>query len=557
MFAIQNGVFPWNPALASPIPEGRLVAFTNVLVEIHLGNVESRLYAPGAALPRQLLDRELNPHLPGSAADEVFMTGTGGATVFDPCRDAVLNGALVKAKHLLRGRGYRIRVREARSQAAVRDRWTLQPGHVLRAYQEEVVERALRLGHGLIDIGTGGGKTLLAAAVIARLSLPTLYLVTTRTLLAQSIAALRSYLGIEPGVIGDGRREPATLTVALVQSLEADRVELDPWRGGALIFDEGHHAAAASYLDVIRRADPRFHFYLSAVPVRSGQDQAVLDALAGGSLTGGKYSAQFLIEKGYAAPVETRFMRCRIEADMTEQPFGDLYRRFIVDNEQRNALIAEVAQAESGRGRSVLLLVDHVRHGHALRALVGPGAAFLHGGTPRSELRDLTACFSRGSLKCLIATSGLFQEGVSIDGIHVLIQAGGLKSRVKVLQAVGRGMRRAPGKDACLYVDFFDDDTAGIFRAHARQRMRVLKEEGFAVSPIERTRPPAPEDSELAPSWAHVAGTNRFVFVDSEGRVRIKARCVEQRLVPAKYCKRCSEPWCREGGKVTWRDEQG
>ncbi len=533
------------------------MAFTNALVEIHLGNVESRLYAPGAALPRQLLDSELNPHLPGSVSDEALMIGTGGAKIFDPRRDAVLNGALAKAKHLLRKCGYRLRIREARSQAAVRDRWTLQPGHILREYQEEVVERALGLGHGVIDIGTGGGKTLLAAAVIARLSLPTLYLVTTRTLLAQSIKALRSYLGVEPGVIGDGRRAPAALTVALVQSLEADRVDLDPWRGGALIFDEGHHAAAASYFDVIRRADPRFHFYLSAVPVRSGQDQAVLDALAGGSLTGGKYSAQFLIERGYAAPVETRFVRCRIDADMTEQPFGDLYRRFIVDNAHRNALITEVAQAESGRGRSVLLLVDHVRHGHALRALVGQGAAFAHGGTPRNELRDLTACFARSSLKCLIATSGLFQEGVSIDGIHVLIQAGGLKSRLKVLQAVGRGMRRAPGKDACLYVDFFDDDTAGIFRAHARQRMRVLKEEGFTVAPIEMTRSPTPEDSELAPSWAHVPGTNRFVFVDSEGRVRVKARCVEKRLVPAKFCKKCSEPWCREGGKVTWRDEQG
>ena len=93
-------------------------------------------------------------------------------------------------------------------------------GPVLRPYQEDVIDLAIRKGHGIIDIGTGGGKTLLAAAIIAMLRRPTLYVVTTRTLLTQTRESLKQFLGIEPGEVGDGRRTISTVTVALAQSLE-------------------------------------------------------------------------------------------------------------------------------------------------------------------------------------------------------------------------------------------------------------------------------------------------------------------------------------------------
>ena len=67
--------------------------------------------------------------------------------------------------------------------------------------------------------------------------------------------------------------------MALIQGLDPSVVDLERWSGGTLVFDEGHHAAAGTWQELIRRIAPRFHFYLSAVPFRSGGDQAVLDAL--------------------------------------------------------------------------------------------------------------------------------------------------------------------------------------------------------------------------------------------------------------------------------------
>lgn len=575
--------------------------FRNVTLEISIGNIESAVRGP---VPVQLLDRILNPHLPRLAVSPDGRAPRTAA-VFDPGRGAFLNGALPLAKRTLRRAGIRFRLRDRRTTQSPIESIALQ-GFRLRDYQEEVVQAALTAGRGLIDVGTSGGKSLLAAAIIARLGLPALYLVTTRTLLRQTVENLRRHLGIEPGVIGDGACTPGVVTAALVQSLDQDGADLTRWSGGTLIFDEGHHAVARTWLDLIRRIDPRHHFYLSAVPFRSGSDQVVLDALAGAPLTGRRYSAAFLIEKGYACPIEVQVERGLIEGEMYEKPFGTLYREFLVRNDDRNRRIVQITREASASGKSVLILVERIEHGRILyRQLtadrlgeVGPGPgtvgagtiavaasvtpdaagvgaevsannspppiAFVHGKSGRAALHEATAAFAAGEVRCLIATTGLFQEGVSIDGIHVLINAGGFKSRAKVVQTVGRGMRRAAGKTSCLYVDFWDDDAAGVFRSHSRQRLRVLKEEGFFVPDHQafeqgrrrpRDGPEGGSDDSVPPMWTHIAGTTRFLEIDGEGRVHREAVCVKKELVPESCCKKCqAKTDCLQGGRITWQD---
>jgi hypothetical protein len=395
------------------------------------------------------------------------------------------------------------------------------------------------------------------------------------------------------------------------------------------------------------------------VPFRSGGDQVVLDALAGRSLTGRRYSAAFLVEKGYACSVEVRIEPCRISGAMHEKPFSTLYSEFIAKNQERNARIAAIAVREVSAGRSVLVLVERIRHGQALRAAIhkaledpaagsvprdetlaagsvprsaglvaGPvqeseaqtsdpvsrACDVVHGKLARTRLADITRAFSEGKLPCLVATAGLFQEGVSIDGIEVLIQGGGLKSKTKVIQSVGRGMRLSPGKSACTYYDFMDDDEAGVFRAHARKRIAALKEEGFFVAaeevpsigprgpcgpcsprgtgasglprasreqketehprasaavapdllagPDGGPDPPPSESSDPGQprpdgrAWFHVSGTKRFLLVDDEGRTCATGVCLKKDLVPRKACGTCMDKTvCERGGRILWQGE--
>jgi superfamily II DNA or RNA helicase len=527
------------------------MAYTNASVDLLVGNVESRIAGPA---PVERLDRELNSHVRRHPRAQSTGESPAEVRVFNALDGSFITGALPAIKRVLRAEGVRFRVRDLRASGRRIHDWRL-VGCTLRDYQEEVVDAAVRRGAGLVDIGTGGGKTALAAAIIARIGRPALYLVTTRTLLIQTRRELRRYLGIEPGVIGDGERRPAPLTVALPQVLARAQEDVGPWHEGTLVFDEGHHAAAYSWFNCVRRVRARFNFFLSAAPFRERGDQAVLDALTGGSLTGGAYSAKYLVDRGYACPVEVRLERCSIRGEMTERPFWSLYDEFIVENDERNARITDIARRHLTRGRSVLILVDRKEHGRRLIRRVGDEAAFVHGDRSRGFLRSHVDRFAAGDLKCLLATAGLFQEGVSIEGIQVLIQAGGLKSRVKVMQSIGRGMRRAPGKDRCIYVDFFDDDSLGSFRAHSLQRIRVMREEGFCVPPVPARAPRPDLDEPIPPTWSHVPGTKRFVLVDEEGGLHARGYCIDRGAVPKRICDLCEGSRdCGNGGTVTWHD---
>lgn len=523
-------------------------------VEIHLGNIESRLLGP---VPVQRLDRLLNPHLGPGAEHGAQRAAAAAAVVYSPRSGVFLTGALPAVKRVLRAVGLAVRIRDRRGVSPHRCSWRLQ-GAVLRDYQEDVVATALEKGRGLVDVGLGGGKTVIAAALIARLGLPTLYLTTTRVLLLQTVRSLRALLGVEPGtigVIGDGEERPAPLTAALVQSLRGR--DLARWRDALCVFDEGHHAAAATYQDAVRRIRPRYLFGLSAVPFRSGSDQAILDALVGRPLTGGRYSARYLIDRGYACPVAVRIEPVRIQGAMAEKPFAVLYREFIVENRDRNRRVADLVRSHAFDGRRVVLLAEHVRHGELLLELLRDLAAFVHGATPRAVLVERSDAFARGSPPVLLATTSLFHEGTSIDGIEVVVNAGGLKSRARVLQTVGRGLRLAPGKRSCTYVDFLDDDPVGILRSHSRQRLATLKEEGFHVPPPEGTgSSPAlgeADEDDIEPAWFHVPGSQRFLLVGGDGEVHAQALCLRKPLVPERFCRRCRNTICQRGGLVTWR----
>jgi superfamily II DNA or RNA helicase len=432
------------------------------------------------------LHRALNPTgAPVSRLDGV--REEGAVRVFDPDERSFLTGALPIVKRVLRAEGVRFRIRDLRS-----SRRSVGPRNLrevrLHGFQQEVVAQALARQSGIIDVGTGGGKTVLAAAIVAELGLPTLYLVTTRTLLLQTRRALERYLGVAPGIIGASLHVPRDVTVALAQALSEPTKDVRCWSDGLLIFDEGHHAVATRYFALIRRVRARYNYYLSATPFRENNEQAILDALTGGSLTNKAYRSRYLIERGYCTPVEVRFERLQIGGDMREKPFSRLYTEFIVENVERNRRIAAIARQGVEQDRSVLVLVEQKEHGRRLLRRLPAGTVLLHGERSRTFLQQQIARFEQGEIPCVVATAGLFVEGVSIDRIHVLIHAGGLKSRARVIQSIGRGMRRAPGKERCLYVDFFDQDDAGVFRAHSLQRARTLAAEGFDVPHLESSK---------------------------------------------------------------------
>jgi superfamily II DNA or RNA helicase len=512
--------------------------YSSNYVNIEIGNTVSRV---AGQVPSGLLEEVCNQHLPGLSRQ----LRQGGVRTFDAGLGLVLTGMLPRLRERLLGLGITANELDTRTPLRRTHPWRLRDDVELRDYQWACVDAVLRHDQGILAAGTGAGKTLMGAALIAASGVPTLWVTTSRILLEQAAGDLERYLGVAPAVCGNGRWRVDDLTVALVQALDRRPEGIAAGRFGLLIFDEGHHAAARTCCATCLRVDARRNYFLTAVPERESEDQVVLDALTGGVVAA--VAAHDLVEQHWLCPLDIRFTPVCITGAMTELRFTTVYRRFVVENDHRNHLVAADARAHAQAGETVLVLVNRVDHGHRLLALLPPDTAFAHGEVPRRELARLVADFAGGRSRLLVATTGLFAEGVNIEGTSCIVYAAGLRSRTRTLQAVGRGMRLAPGKDRCLYQDYLDQDDLGRLLAHSRRRRDVLAEAGFVVPVEDRA---APRPARVVPStWTHVEGTKRFLRVSAQGEILERAECLDPDVVPRGICRRCGNRICKPTGE--------
>jgi hypothetical protein len=182
----------------------------------------------------------------------------------------------------------------------------------LQPSQLKAFDALLPHDNGVLAATTAFGKTVLAAALIARRARNTLVLVHRRELLDQWVERLCSFLSIDPkqiGVIGGGRRKPTgIIDVALIQSLVRKGEVSDLVANyGHLVVDECHHLSAASFELVARRSKARFVLGLSATVARKDGHHPIIFINAAlsviGQAPGNRLSnAAFASVRGIARP---------------------------------------------------------------------------------------------------------------------------------------------------------------------------------------------------------------------------------------------------------------
>jgi superfamily II DNA or RNA helicase len=143
----------------------------------------------------------------------------------------------------------------------------------LRKDQKSAVREMLKHEVGVLCAPTAFGKTVTAAALIARRKVSTLVLVHRTELLRQWQERLSGFLEIPKGglgVIGGGKKKPSGKTdIAVMQSLSRreDLGELlDQY--GQIIIDEYHHLSAFSFEAILKQAKAKFVVGLTATPIR-------------------------------------------------------------------------------------------------------------------------------------------------------------------------------------------------------------------------------------------------------------------------------------------------
>ena len=349
--------------------------------------------------------------------------------------------------------------------------------------QERAVGQVLTRRIGVLEAPAGSGKTIMAMALIARRQQPALIIVHTKELAHQAIARAVAVLGLdegEIGLVGDGQcTVGARLTVALVQTLARPGgippALLDV---GHVVVDECHHCPAAHMAAVVSQFPARFVTGLTATPFRRDKLDAVIAWYVGE-----------IVARIDKEDLADRLITPRIiKRDTSLHPRGDSFAEIVSDlvaMRARNALIVEdVAQAVAD-GRRCLVLSERVNHVEELTRLLrarGIAAAALYGSLGKKARGRVVEDLADGALAVVVATISLIAEGFDAPRLDGLFLTTPMSYGGRVVQAIGRVSRTAPGKEDAIVVDYTDDNR--LLWATWRNRKGVYDDQGAEIHPL-------------------------------------------------------------------------
>lgn len=326
--------------------------------------------------------------------------------------------------------------------------------------QVKAAESMLRHETGVLSAPTAFGKTVVAAAIIAKRKTNTLILVHRTELMEQWFERLQSFLAIAPECIGrfGGGKKKTTgqIDIALVQSLSRkgevnDLVE----QYGQVIVDECHHLGAHSFEAILRRTKARFVLGLTATPIRRDGQQPIIFMQCGPI----RHRAQRDNESKLAMQVMPVFRVDSIRAAETEK-IQDVFKA-LTDNTGRTGQIVDIAQQCFTKGKKVLILTERTDHIEALQAAfphtISPYILHgkLHKKVRTQTLVELQA-LDPAAPRILLATGKLIGEGFDHAALDVLILAHPISWKGTLQQYVGRLHRSDFGKDTVTVVDMVD-----------------------------------------------------------------------------------------------------
>ena len=340
----------------------------------------------------------------------------------------------------------------------------------LRDYQAQAVEAMVAAREGVIVAPTGSGKTLIALGLIVRLQSPTLILVHTKILLRQTVERIRAFLGVDAGVIGDGKWELSDLTVATVQSLRTPEVGELFERFGLVVLDEAHHCPAYSFRTVLARFAARYRVGLTATPERKDRLHPILFDVVGP-----------VVDRVEKLALEESRSILKPELVALETGFGFFYRRnyatmirSLTRNEARNTIVLEAIVAH--RQRRSLVTTERILHAEVLaerlRDATGEAVGLVHGKIPREQVEATLAELASGELRLIVATTALIGEGFDLPDLDTLFVTVPHGNPGKTQQLLGRILRPAPDKATPLVVDFIDARVP-MLRNQWRRRKKV------------------------------------------------------------------------------------
>ncbi len=397
-----------------------------------------------------------------------------------PRHVGVPRGCLDEVIELISAHGAEVVLEDRRSAGnALPDR--LHFKGALRDPQVKAFDALTPHDHGVLAATTAFGKTVVAAALIARRARNTLVLVHRRELLVQWVERLKTFLDIDPkdiGTIGGGRRKPTgIIDVALIQSLvrhgEVSDLVADY---GHLVVDECHHLSAASFELVARRAKARYVLGLSATVARKDGHHPIIFMQCGPVRHRVDARVQ-ATERGITHRAKHRPTNFHLPLPLaaSERPSMPAVYAALAQDEPRNDLIFDDVLKALESKRSPIVLTerrDHLEYLQRRFSRFVRNLVVLRGGMSAAERRasEVALQVSDDQERLILATGRYIGEGFDDQRLDTLFLTMPISWKGTLAQYVGRLHRQHDGKSEVLVVDYVDEAVPMLVRMAAKRR---------------------------------------------------------------------------------------
>ena len=356
---------------------------------------------------------------------------------------------------------------------------------VLRDYQIETINKFVENPQCIQEVATGAGKTLMTAALSERCEVHgrTIIVVPNKSLVTQTEADYIN-MGLDVGVFfGDRKEFGRTHTICTWQSLnvllkntknQVAEVTIQEFLEDVvcIMIDEVHQAKADALKTLLTGV-------MSHIPIRWGLTGTIpkekFESVALTCSIGpvvNQISAKELQDKGVLANCEVNVLQL---IDLKEHQNYQSELKYLLDDEKRLDYIAGIVDQIVTSGNT-LILVDRVNAGKELQRRI-PNSVFVSGSTKAADRKEQYDEVAESSDKVIIATYGVAAVGINIPRIFNLVLLEPGKSFVRVIQSIGRGIRKAHDKD---FVQIWDiTSTCRFAKRHLTKRKAFYKEANY------------------------------------------------------------------------------
>jgi len=373
-----------------------------------------------------------------------------------------------------------------------------------RDYQEESVMSAIKNKSGVIVLPTSAGKTLVIALLVksiqAQYDCKTLILVPDIQLVAQTYSDFIEY-GISEDEITKwtGSIEPnkdAKIVISNAQILLSEKQDLSLLKDiKLLVIDEVHKLKYGNKINkVVEQIPALFRYGLTGTLPDNKIDQWNIFGKIGRVI----YFKQSidLREQKYISQVHVAALKVTYKntpqftiPSMVNPTAGyEEEITWLQTNQFRNSIITKLVNKAD---KNTLIMVDRIAHGEellrVLQANTNKEVHFVHGSVDIEEREMIRKLMEEQDNVACIAISKIFSTGINIKNLHNIIFAAIGKARIKIIQSIGRSLRKHSSKKLATIFDIWDNLRYG--NKHMVERLALYDREEIPYSVTELTEP--------------------------------------------------------------------